>query len=121
MISKGLPQHEWVKTSAKAISLAHNPKVGGSNPPPATREFERLQVRACNLFCLKSIDRSSWRFLFQKAVINNCGSAISGKSNLDFVGRTVLVRYDDAVAVVFVLNEVNVAKAGKYFPEHGSC
>ncbi len=50
MINKELPQYEWVKTSVKAIFWAHNPKVGGSNPPPAAREIERLQVPACNLF-----------------------------------------------------------------------
>jgi hypothetical protein len=36
--------------SSPVARRAHNPKVGGSNPPPATKQFKRLQAIACSLF-----------------------------------------------------------------------
>jgi hypothetical protein len=37
--------------SSQVARWAHNPKVGGSNPLPATSDYDRLQFKCCNLFC----------------------------------------------------------------------
>jgi hypothetical protein len=37
--------------SSQVARWAHNPKVGGSNPLPATSDFERLRLTCRNLFC----------------------------------------------------------------------
>ncbi len=36
--------------SSPVARRAHNPKVGGSNPPPATNKIKGLQAKVCNPF-----------------------------------------------------------------------
>src|ERR1051326_6193993 len=40
--------HRTAGWSSLVARWAHNPKVGGSNPPPATKRFKRLQAPAPN-------------------------------------------------------------------------
>ncbi len=71
------------------LHRTHNPKVGGSNPSPATKVFEGVSQFLANSFFRSCYPDAGWHnFFFDKSDLNiyrtpgNCSSSNSSFSNL---------------------------------------